>query len=92
MNNQTQEQHVAHVAANTVAAAHRRDHQHREPAEECHPHAVEVVHLGHRAVAVCHDCMADSGFVPEREAELLARQHLEQTRGERSVPLMAAVA
>lgn len=92
MQNQPQEQKIAQVAASTVAAAHRRDHQHRESAEECHPHAVEVVHLGHRAVAVCHDCRADSGFVPEREAETLARQHLEQTRGERSVPLAAAVA
>ena len=59
---------------------------------ECHPHAVEVVHLGHRAVTVCHDCQADSGFVPERQAETLARQHLEQTLGEASVPLSAAVA
>lgn len=91
MEEQPQEHRMEQVAACTVAAAHRRDHHH-ERARECHPHAVEVVHLGHRAVTVCHDCRADSGFVPEREAETLARRHLEQTLGERSVPLTAAVA
>jgi hypothetical protein len=80
------------VAASTVAAAHRRDHRHDRPVEECHPHRVEVVHLGHRAVAVCHCCQADSGFMPVREAEHLARGHAEQTSGRGSVPLVAAVA
>ena len=46
----------------------------------CHPHVVEVVHLGHRAVTVCHDCRLDSGFLPHREAESLAAGHREQTR------------
>ena len=91
MQRQQQDQRVEQVAASTVAAVHRRDHDHGQ-ARECHPHAVEVVHLGHRAVTVCHDCQADSGFVPERQAETLARQHLEQTLGEASVPLSAAVA
>ena len=91
MQEQPLEKRVEQVAACTVAAAHRRDHEH-EKARECHPHVVEVVHLGHRAVTICHDCHADSGFVPEREAETLARQHLDQTVGECSIPLTAAVA
>jgi hypothetical protein len=41
---------------------------------------VEVVHLGPRAVTVCHDCRLDSGFLPYREAESLAAGHREQTR------------
>lgn len=89
---QTLEHCVDMVAASTVAAAHRRDHRHDRTAEECHPHCVEVVHLGHRAVAVCHCCQADSGFLPAREAEGLARRHSEQTSGLESVPLVAAVA
>jgi hypothetical protein len=68
----------AAVAACTAAAAHRRDHGHR-PHEECHPHDVEVVHLGHLAVAVCHDCGSDSGFVPEREAENISMLHRQST-------------
>jgi hypothetical protein len=43
-------------------------------------------------VTVCHDCEADSGFLPERQAEELASQHREQTSGSSSVPLRAAVA
>jgi hypothetical protein len=43
-------------------------------------------------VAVCHCCQADSGFLPSREAEGLARRHSEQTTGLESVPLAAAVA
>ena len=71
---------AALVAACTAAAAHRRDHHH--PAGgSCHPHAVEVVHLGHRAVAVCHDCEADSGFLSEREADTVATDHRSQTIG-----------
>jgi hypothetical protein len=42
---------------------------------------VEVVHLGLRALAVCHDCQEDSGFVPYREAERLATVHRDQTFG-----------
>jgi hypothetical protein len=68
----------AAVAACTAAAAHRRDHQHG-PHEECHPHVVEVVHLGALAVAVCHDCGADSGFLPEREAEAISAVHRRST-------------
>lgn len=75
------QQLAAEVAACTTAAVHRRDHHHTAT-PECHPHAVEVVHLGHRAVTVCHDCEADSGFLPEREAEAIARTHREQTMGE----------
>ena len=71
---------VTEVAACTMAAAHRRDHEHRLGADHCHPHVVEVVHLGLRAVAVCHDCRLDSGFLPHREAESLAAGHREQTR------------
>jgi hypothetical protein len=92
MHEEPHEQHVEQVAASTVAAVHRRDHHHEQSQPSCHPHAVEVVHLGHRAVTVCHDCEADSGFVSEREAEDLARQHREQTVGEATVRLTAAVA
>jgi hypothetical protein len=80
---------VTEVAACTTAAVHRRDHQHSLASEDCHPHVVEVVHLGHRAVTVCHDCRADSGFIPRREAESLAAGHREQTR-EASVALRCA--
>lgn len=66
------------VAACTVDAVHRRDHQH-EGEEACHPHLVEVVHLGRRAVAVCHDCRRDSGFLPERDADRLASAHRHET-------------
>lgn len=66
------------VAALTVDAVHRRDHHHVGE-EACHPHRVEVVHLGHRAIAVCHDCGQDSGFVPEREADQLATEHRTET-------------
>jgi hypothetical protein len=74
---------VAQVAACTAAAAHRRDHNH-PPSTTCHPHAVEVVHLGHRAVTVCHDCASDSGFLPQREAEAVALTHRTLTLGSRS--------
>ena len=63
---------VTEVAACTMAAAHRRDHKHNLGADDCHPHVVEIVHLGRRAVTVCHDCRLDSGFLPGREAEALA--------------------
>ena len=71
---------VTEVAACTMAAAHRRDHKHSRGADDCHPHAVEVVHLGRRAFTVCHDCRLDSGFLPHREAESLAAGHRELTR------------
>jgi hypothetical protein len=68
------EERAALVEACTAAAAHRRDHHH-VASSSCHPHVVEVVHLGHRAVAVCHDCESDSGFLPERDAEAVAAAH-----------------
>jgi hypothetical protein len=71
---------VTEVAACTTAAAHRRDHTHGLGADDCHPHVVEVVHLGRRAVTVCHDCRLDSGFLPRLEAEALANGHRELTR------------
>jgi hypothetical protein len=82
---------VAEVAACTVTAAHRRDHDHALSVQCCHPHAVEVVYLGHRALTVCHDCRADSGFLPRREAERLAEGHRDMTR-ETSVSLAHAAA
>jgi hypothetical protein len=82
---------VAEVAACTAAAAHRRDHDHVLSVQCCHPHAVQVVYLGHRALTVCHDCRSDSGFLPHREAERLAEGHRDQTRGA-SVSLTHAAA
>jgi hypothetical protein len=79
MQGYTPEETAALVAALTAAAAHRRDHHHDAAATTCDPHAVEVVHLGHRAVTVCHDCESDSGFLPEREAEALAHTHRVKT-------------
>ena len=70
---------VAGVAACTTDAAHRRDHRHSQPSDCCHPHVVEVVHLGTRAVMVCHDCCTDSGFVRRREAAMLAAGHRRAT-------------
>lgn len=70
---------VADVAAFTAKAAHGRDHEHPTGERGCHPHVVEVVYLGQRALAVCHDCRADSGFVPFREAERLAKRHRNRT-------------
>ncbi len=71
---------VREVAASTLAAAHRRDHQHPFPALGCSPHPVEVIGLGDRAVMVCHDCQQDTGFLPLREAERRAHEHRRQTR------------
>ena len=70
-----------HVAACTVDAVHRRDHVHDEGSDTCHPHLVEVVHLGRRAVVVCHDCRRDSGFLPDRDADRLASSHRQETEG-----------
>lgn len=78
---------VTDIAACTIAAAHRRDHEH--PADDCHPHVVEVVHLGPRAACVCHDCRLDSGFLPRHEAEVMAAGHRDLTR-EISVRLQSA--
>ncbi len=80
---------AALVAACTAAAAHRRDHHHGAGVT-CHPHTVEVVHLGHRAVTVCHDCESDSGFLPERDAEALADTHRSQTLDGANTPLWSA--
>ena len=56
----------------TLTAVHRRDHEHGTGA--CHPHEVEVVHLGHVAMTVCHDCTYEFGFEDthtcEREADV----------------------
>jgi len=80
---------ITEVAECTMAAAHRRDHEHCLGTKGCHPHVVEVVHLGPRAACVCHDCRLDSGFVPRREAEALAAGHRDLTR-EVSVKLCSA--
>jgi hypothetical protein len=78
MSDHTHEQSSDPVAACTVDAVHRRDHHHGGE-EACHPHLVEVVHLGRRAVAVCHDCGLDSGFVAQRDADRLATAHRDET-------------
>lgn len=67
------------VADATCRAAHRRDHGHSVRAPGCHPHAVEVVHLGSRALAICHDCCVDTGFLAERQAQLTAEEHRRST-------------
>jgi hypothetical protein len=68
---------------------HRRDHEHDRTADACHPHVVEVVHLGRDAVCVCHDCRLDTGFLPRREAEALAASHRSLT-GDVDVKLRSA--
>jgi hypothetical protein len=70
---------MARVAASTVAAAHRRDHEHDTVESCCHPHTIEVIGLGKQAVAVCHDCCADTGYLDAREAEGVAANHRRQT-------------
>ena len=77
------------VAASTIMAAHRRDHEHGVRTAQCHPHAVEVVHLGDRAVMVCHDCGTDTGFLPHRHADRLAHEHRDRTQ-DASGPLSAS--
>lgn len=57
----------------TLAAVHRRDHQHDH--ECCHPHEVEVVRLGRSAMAVCHDCGYSYGFETEPDCEAAAHDH-----------------
>lgn len=87
----THEQSSTRVAACTVDAVHRRDHDH-DGDEACHPHWVEVVHLGRRAVAVCHDCRRDSGFLPEREADRLAADHRNETAADGCSTVLSQVA
>lgn len=70
---------AADIAACTAAAAHRRDHHHGKAGTTCHPHAVEVVHLGRTAVTVCHDCGTDTGFLPYRRAQQIATGHRSET-------------
>lgn len=74
------------VADATCQAAHRRDHGHSVRAPGCHPHSVEVVHLGNRAFAICHDCGSDTGFLAERVAQVTAEEHRRSTAIE-DVPL-----
>lgn len=87
----TRDTSIDPVAACTVDAVHRRDHHH-EGDQACHPHLVEVVHLGRRAVAVCHDCGVDSGFLPERDADRLASDHRDETAGQGCPGFTARVA
>lgn len=56
-----------------LAAVHRRDHAHGDAS--CHPHSVEVVHLGSASIAVCHDCVFESGFHTVRDCESAAAHH-----------------
>jgi hypothetical protein len=63
----------------TCRASHRRDHEHGALTPECRPHAVEVVHLGTRAFAICHDCRTDSGYMAEQGARRAASEHRAQT-------------
>ena len=87
----TPEQSDDPIATCTVDAVHRRDHHH-DGEETCHPHLIEVVHLGRRAVAVCHDCGRDSGFLPERDADRLASAHRDETAVDGPSPLTSRVA
>jgi hypothetical protein len=68
---------AGYVAASTTAAVHRRDHVHE--GETCHPHVIEVVGLGPCAVAVCHDCDVDTGFIDAEQAADVAAKHRLQT-------------
>jgi hypothetical protein len=87
----TREQSTDPVAACTVDAVHRRDHQH-DGEVACHPHRIEVVRLGHRAVAVCHDCCLDSGFLPGRDADRLASAHRHETAADGYPDFLSGVA
>jgi len=82
---------VARIAGCAAAAAHRRDHHH-ETTPMCHPHIVEVVHLGPRAVMICHDCATDSGFLPDRDAEAVAVAHRGLTLGQEGTWLSTTAA
>lgn len=91
MVDETHRQSSDAVATCTVDAVHRRDHDHLGE-EACHPHRVEVVHLGRRAVAVCHDCRRDTGFLPEREADEVAAAHRHETAAIGHSTVLARVA
>jgi hypothetical protein len=65
---------VGPVADSTASAVHRRDHVHGD-GPVCHPHAIEVIGLGHSAMVVCHDCGTDTGFMDVRKAEVVATRH-----------------
>ena len=81
MSDATHNQFAA-VAACTVDASHRRDHHHGD----------DGTCLGRRAVAVCHDCGRDSGFLPEREADRLAYAHRQESEGDECSVLRSWVA
>jgi hypothetical protein len=57
----------------TLTAVHRRDHAHGS--DSCHPHEVEVVHLGPVAMTVCHDCSYEFGFDDTHSCERIAQEH-----------------
>jgi hypothetical protein len=61
------------IVTATLAAVHRRDHQH--DGDCCHPHEVEIVRLGRSAMAVCHDCGYSFGFESEHECRGAAEAH-----------------
>ena len=56
-----------------LAAVHRRDHAHGQVC--CHPHSVEVIHLGSASIAVCHDCGFESDFHSTRDCQHAADSH-----------------
>lgn len=85
MSNEPPRPAVTQVAACTAAAAHRRDHDHDNRLDCCRPHVVEVVDLGDEAIAVCHDCRMDSGFIPRRMAKHVAHRHQKETDRDGSV-------
>jgi hypothetical protein len=60
-----------------LAAVHRRDHAHHDGV--CHPHAVEVIHLGSASIAVCHDCGFETDFTSMRACERAASEHRHAT-------------
>ncbi len=74
-----QPENTSPVASLTLAAVHRRDHQHRAPDSCCRPHNVEVVLLGPWAVTVCHDCGFEFGFAPAKPCESAAERHRRAT-------------
>jgi hypothetical protein len=65
------------IVTATLAAVHRRDHRH--DGDCCHPHDVEIVHLGRSAMAVCHDCGFSYGFEVEAECRHAAEIHQSAT-------------
>ena len=61
---------VTEVAACTMAAAHRRDHDHGVGADECHPHVVEVVHWDEQRCA----CATTAGSTQDSSRVARLRQ------------------